>query len=218
MDGKREIMRIVDALREANWRCEIGGSGHWKAFPPDPSLGMEVLGNTVSDWRAIENIKARLRKKGFDFDRRNEFVPKPKPVQQVIDFKAVPEPKEEPKPPLPQPTRFTNVPLHAFENQLPDGNSVLTLYITSAIELVRIKTLLGLTPTKTPKRNPYVKRISGPMPYTHSSRCHACGDYTPKKRPDRPGEYICCPKIECHRKRNALRMREANARKKAQTQ
>lgn len=192
MDGKREVKEIVQALTKAGWRREIGGSGHWKAYPPDPSLGMDVLGNSISDTRALDNIKARLKRKGFDYDRRNAivtaervpFVPKehipeaPKPVQERVLLKTPP--------------------LHAFVNQLPDGNSVMTLYITSAVELVRIKVLLGLQEVEgLPKPNPYVKKISGPQYYTHSVACTWCGEHTMRKRPERPGETNTCVKTEC---------------------
>lgn len=63
-DG-REVEDLADLARHQGWRVERTRSGHWRFLPPNPSLPAVVASGTPSDWRALRNFRAQLRRSGL---------------------------------------------------------------------------------------------------------------------------------------------------------
>ena len=63
----KEVKELNRRLTALGWDLAKTGSGHWLARPPDGGQG-EIYADTPSDHRAMANTKARLRRRGVDFD------------------------------------------------------------------------------------------------------------------------------------------------------
>jgi hypothetical protein len=64
--ASKEIKQLVRKLEQQGWRVELGGGGHYKAFPPDVTKPMVTFASTPSDHRALRNIISMLRRSGAD--------------------------------------------------------------------------------------------------------------------------------------------------------
>jgi len=66
---ERPIMEMVKdlekAAREQGWRVTRTTKGHWRFWPPDRQTPPSTFPGTPCDWRAIRNLIADLRRKGF---------------------------------------------------------------------------------------------------------------------------------------------------------
>jgi len=72
MDGKLETRKIARQLLSLGWRVTKKRK-HYQAIPPDPSKPLVHFGDSISDYRAVENIKSRLRKSGIDLKKINQL-------------------------------------------------------------------------------------------------------------------------------------------------
>jgi len=67
-----EWKELADAAKAAGWQIIPTNSGHVKWEPPQRSLttvghgGSIFTAGTPSDWRAIKNTRAKLRRAGLD--------------------------------------------------------------------------------------------------------------------------------------------------------
>lgn len=59
---KKDWKKLRRQLRKRGWTVERQRSGHYHAHPPDGG-DYVVLPSTASDWRALKNIKALLRRR-----------------------------------------------------------------------------------------------------------------------------------------------------------
>lgn len=62
---KREVRELVAAAKRHGWRVVEGK--HIKLYPPDQSKPPVVLPKTPSDWRALRNAIAELRRCGLEW-------------------------------------------------------------------------------------------------------------------------------------------------------
>ncbi len=65
MGCRSEWASIVDAALNAGWRRETLRGGHYRLTPPDRGKPAVVYSGTPSDWRAIMNLRADLRRSGL---------------------------------------------------------------------------------------------------------------------------------------------------------
>lgn len=65
-DYKKQLNGLISTAESADWRVHKGGGGHWKFLPADPCQGIVVAAATASDPRAINNVRAQLRRAGLD--------------------------------------------------------------------------------------------------------------------------------------------------------
>jgi hypothetical protein len=63
MAVSRELNDLFKKLIRQNWRIVQTPNGHFKCYPPDGGPFV-VTGGTLSDHRAVKNIRARFRKAG----------------------------------------------------------------------------------------------------------------------------------------------------------
>ena len=61
----REVEGLAEIAREQGWRIERTRGGHWRFVPPDPTREIVVMSGTASDWRAVRNFRAALRRSGL---------------------------------------------------------------------------------------------------------------------------------------------------------
>ncbi len=59
------VKDLEKAAREQGWRVTRTTKGHWQFWPPDRRIPPATFAGTPSDWRAIRNLIADLRRKGF---------------------------------------------------------------------------------------------------------------------------------------------------------
>lgn len=58
----KELKDLRRTVESQGWTVEKARSNHWKFKGPDGQL--VVVGNTISDWRGLKNVKAHLRQAG----------------------------------------------------------------------------------------------------------------------------------------------------------
>ena len=64
MSGGKDLRKLLRTLRALGWKTERRKGGHYCLTAPD---GVQVFtGSTASDWRALKNLRARLRRMGVD--------------------------------------------------------------------------------------------------------------------------------------------------------
>lgn len=63
----KDLKAIVRMAKAQGWRVEQRGSGHLTFYPPDPKKPFIVSGGTPSDYRALLNLRAHLRRAGLVF-------------------------------------------------------------------------------------------------------------------------------------------------------
>lgn len=63
----REVEALAEIARAQGWRIERTRGGHWRFVPPDPTRDIVVMSGTASDWRAVRNFRAALRRSGLVF-------------------------------------------------------------------------------------------------------------------------------------------------------
>lgn len=61
----KDLRKLVREMEKQGWTVEHMNSDHLRWYPPD---GRDPVfsGSTPSDWRALRNIKAKLRRRGAD--------------------------------------------------------------------------------------------------------------------------------------------------------
>jgi hypothetical protein len=60
-----DLRDVEKAAKQQGWRVDRTTKGHVKFTPSDPTVPPEVFSGTPSDWRAIHNLLAALKRKGF---------------------------------------------------------------------------------------------------------------------------------------------------------
>lgn len=60
-----DMRDIERAARDQGWRIERTSAGHLKFLHPDPAQGTVIASGTPGDQRAIKNLLAQLRRRGF---------------------------------------------------------------------------------------------------------------------------------------------------------
>lgn len=60
-----DLRDILDQVVKQGGRVEKTSKGHVIVFPADKSQAPIVTSGTPSDWRAVRNFVARLRRAGF---------------------------------------------------------------------------------------------------------------------------------------------------------
>jgi len=60
----KDTEELVRKLRRQGWR--VSEARHYTAYPPDKSIPPIVFAKTPSDYRALKNTIARLRRAGAD--------------------------------------------------------------------------------------------------------------------------------------------------------
>lgn len=63
--GTVDLRDLEKAANDQGWRVTRTKSGHVQFWPPDGVTPPEVFSGTPSDWRAIRNFLAALKRKGF---------------------------------------------------------------------------------------------------------------------------------------------------------
>jgi predicted RNA binding protein YcfA (HicA-like mRNA interferase family) len=58
----KELKHLRKAVESQGWTVEQTKSNHWKFRGPDGQMVM--VGNTISDWRGLKNVKSHLRQAG----------------------------------------------------------------------------------------------------------------------------------------------------------
>lgn len=56
---------IERAAKEQGWEVGRTKKGHPRFVPPDPTRGIVIGSGTPSDWRALKNLLAELKRQGF---------------------------------------------------------------------------------------------------------------------------------------------------------
>lgn len=59
----KELKQLIAKLEAQGWTIKTGG-GHIKALAPNKADGMVTFGSTPSDYRAMKNTVAELRRHG----------------------------------------------------------------------------------------------------------------------------------------------------------
>jgi len=56
---------IEKAAKEQGWEVGRTKKGHPRFVPPDPTKEIVIGSGTPSDWRALKNLLAQLKRQGF---------------------------------------------------------------------------------------------------------------------------------------------------------
>lgn len=56
---------LEKAAKEQGWEVGRTKKGHPKFVPPDPMKEIVIGSGTPSDWRAMKNLLAQLKRQGF---------------------------------------------------------------------------------------------------------------------------------------------------------
>ncbi|MHB8730522.1 MAG: type II toxin-antitoxin system HicA family toxin [bacterium] len=59
------IKDLIKAALAQGWRVDTTTRGHLRFWPLDKSLPPSISSGTPGDWRAVRNLLADLRRKGF---------------------------------------------------------------------------------------------------------------------------------------------------------
>jgi hypothetical protein len=60
----RDLLPMIRCAHERGWTVEMTSGGHLKWLGPDGQLVRS--GKTLSDYRAVRNIRARLKRAGLE--------------------------------------------------------------------------------------------------------------------------------------------------------
>jgi len=60
-----KIEELAKAAVRQGWRVERSRKGTWIFLPPDRAVAPATYAATPSDWRAMRNFQADLKRKGF---------------------------------------------------------------------------------------------------------------------------------------------------------
>ena len=63
-----ELAAVINEARKQGYRVEQTRNGHWEFKSPDRTRRPVYAAGTPSDWRAIRNLIAELRRAGFRWD------------------------------------------------------------------------------------------------------------------------------------------------------
>jgi hypothetical protein len=63
--GTLDLRDLEKAAKRQGWGIDRTKAGHVRFWPPDSSIPPSVFSGTPSDWRAIRNFLADLRRKGL---------------------------------------------------------------------------------------------------------------------------------------------------------
>lgn len=61
----KDLLKLARAAKKQGWRVEPGRSGHLRWIPPNGKTWV-ASSKTTSDKRSIRNVRAALRKRGFN--------------------------------------------------------------------------------------------------------------------------------------------------------
>lgn len=70
MSVKKELKEVLREAERQGWTVTETGGGHYKLVPPNKDKPIVYIGKTPSDFRALANIIARMRKSGFAWKGR----------------------------------------------------------------------------------------------------------------------------------------------------
>lgn len=60
-----EIHPLIDAAREQEWRVDLTDGGHVRFLSCNRNVRPIYTSQTPSDWRAMRNLKSKLRRSGL---------------------------------------------------------------------------------------------------------------------------------------------------------
>ena len=66
---KKEILEVLKEAQDQGWRV-VDSSKGWMLYPPDRSQGPVAVHGTPSDRRALSNMIAEMRRRGFRWPAR----------------------------------------------------------------------------------------------------------------------------------------------------
>jgi predicted RNA binding protein YcfA (HicA-like mRNA interferase family) len=86
------VKELVKAARQQGWRVEIRGGGHVSYYSPEGTVVFGPL--TPSDYRALRNCKAELRRAGLQLAekgtaKKRPRPPRPRPRLPQTDLKKI---------------------------------------------------------------------------------------------------------------------------------
>ena len=61
----KEVRKIVQDLLAQGFTVTMSGGSHYRICPKDPSKPVQFISSTPSDWHAVANMKAQLKKAGI---------------------------------------------------------------------------------------------------------------------------------------------------------
>lgn len=62
-----DLRDIIEAAEDQGFHVDRTSKGHWRFVPPDPDQPIVHHSGTPSDWRAVRNLVARLRRVGLEW-------------------------------------------------------------------------------------------------------------------------------------------------------
>jgi hypothetical protein len=63
--GTVDLRDLEKAAKKQGWAVDRTTKGHVRFTPKDPTVSPAIFSGTPSDWRAIHNFLADLKRKGF---------------------------------------------------------------------------------------------------------------------------------------------------------
>lgn len=105
-EWSRKIKEVSKAAEEQGWTVNITKKNQYQFIPPDPNQQIVMAAGTASDYRALDNVIARLKRSGFlwpwddkakeQFNQQEQTVtPEEKrPEFEQIDYAAKQEEEE----------------------------------------------------------------------------------------------------------------------------
>ena len=61
-----DLDKLIQSLRQSGWATVTRSKGgHWKIHPADKSKSVIVAPFSPSDYRALKNLRSRLKREGF---------------------------------------------------------------------------------------------------------------------------------------------------------
>lgn len=62
----KDVQAIAEKARSADWTVEHTRGQHLRFTPPRKDLPIIIFAMSSSDWRAIKDLRARLRRAGLE--------------------------------------------------------------------------------------------------------------------------------------------------------
>lgn len=66
MTKKGAVRRVLKAARQAGWRIERGGGGHYRLYPDDRDLPPMTVASSPGARRSLANMLADARRRGLN--------------------------------------------------------------------------------------------------------------------------------------------------------
>lgn len=70
--GTVDLRDLEKAAKRQGWRVDRTKQGHWRFWPPGPTIPPAIFSGTPGDRRAILNFLADLKRKGFRWPPQGE--------------------------------------------------------------------------------------------------------------------------------------------------